>query len=70
MMFTLMKMILKLLFLSDLWHDVRDLSNIKHLKQKHLSNIKHFKQKIYVFGIASYKIVGFVHVREWEKKLF
>ena len=59
MMFTLMKMILKLLFLSDLWLDVIDLSNIKH-----------FKQKINVFGIASYKIVGFVHVRGWEKKLF
>ena len=34
MMLVLMKMILKILFMSDLWLGVIDLSNAKHLSKK------------------------------------
>ena len=37
-MLILMKMILKLLILSDLWPDKIDLNNVKHLKKSEAKN--------------------------------
>ena len=38
MMLIFMKMILKLLFMSDFWLSIIDLNNAKHLKKKQAKN--------------------------------
>ena len=59
MMLILMKMILKLLFMSDLWLRAIYLNNVEHLKK--------YKQRINACRMASYKMVRLVYVKRWEK---
>ena len=59
-MLSFLKMKIKLLLISDLWHGTVDINNVKHLKR--------YKQRINACSMASYKMVGLV-LPEDEKKI-
>ena len=61
MMLIFMNMILKLLFISEIWLGTTNISNVKHLKRN--------KQRIYASSMAPYNIVGLVLARRPGKKI-
>lgn len=60
MMLIFMNMILKLLFISEIWLGTTNISNVKHLKRN--------KQRIDASSMAPYNIVGLVLARRQEKR--